>query len=372
MTQSARKPNQPRPEPKPGILSIKAYEAGKSKAETAKKIIKLSSNETPLGPSPKAMAAYVNAAATLHRYPDSGHSALREAIAEVHGLEAERIICGSGSDELIGMLVHAYAGAGDEVLYSEHGFLMYKIYTQGFGATPVTAPETNLTADVDALLAKVTKHTKLLFLANPNNPTGSYLSASDMKRLHAGLPGDVILVIDAAYAEYVEAADYSGGAELVRQFENVVMLRTFSKIYGLPALRLGWAYGPAPIIDVLNRIRGPFNVGAPALAAGIEAVRDTSFTEAAKAFNTRWLAWLSDEVRKLGLKVYPSAGNFILIEFSASGKHTAKAANEFLMKEGIIPREVSNYGLPNALRVSIGLEAENQAFVDALRAFLQR
>jgi histidinol-phosphate aminotransferase len=359
------------PKPKEGILSIEPYVAGKSKAaKAAMDIIKLSSNENNLGASPLAIQAVVDHAKNIHRYPDSSCAELRKAIAEVHNLDAERIICGAGSDELIGLLVHAYAGAGDEVLYSQYGFLMYKIYTQAAGATPVVAKEKNLTASVDALLAKVTDRTRLVFLANPNNPTGSYLSWEELQRLRAGLRKDIILVIDAAYAEYAEKLDYSDGRGLVYSEDttNTVMLKTFSKIYGLSSLRLGWGYFPKGVAEVINRIRGPFNVSAVAQIAGIAAVRDKQYTGYVKAHNLAWLEWLSSEISELGFTVHPSIANFILVEFKDK-KKTAKAANEFLMERGFIPREVSGYGLPNCLRITVGKDDENKALVEALKDF---
>lgn len=358
------------PTPKSGILDIAPYVGGKSTARAGVKVVKLSSNETPLGASPLAQKAYIETASVLHRYPDGNATKLREAIGEVYNLPAEQIVCGAGSDELIGLLVHAYVCAGDEVVISQHGFLMYKIYAQSVGANVIVAAEKNLKSDVDALLKAVTPKTKIVFIANPNNPTGSHISASEMKRLHDGLPKNVILAIDDAYCEYATAADYSDGSELVTGSKNVVMLRTFSKIYGLSALRLGWAYAPSNIIDVLNRIRGPFNVSTPAIMAGTYAIKDVDFTAKAKAFNAKWLTWLSEEIRKLGLIVHPSIGNFILVEFD-SEKNTAKEANNFLMERGLIVREVAGYGLPNHLRITIGLEEDNKAVVSALKEFLK-
>ncbi|NBX03434.1 MAG: histidinol-phosphate transaminase [Alphaproteobacteria bacterium] len=355
------------PKPNAGILDIAPYVGGKSKAAPGVKVVKLSSNESPLGPSPKALAAFTESAKYLHRYPDGNSQKLREAISQVHKLPVEQIICGAGSDELIQFLVSAYAGVGDEVLYPEHGFLMYKIYAQSRGATPVTAPEKNLTTDVDALLAAVTERTKIVFVANPNNPTGSYISSSEMARLQKGLPPHVILAIDGAYAEFPEHADYSDGHELVASTENTIMLRTFSKIYGLGGMRIGWAYAPANIIDVLNRVRGPFNVSGAAIETGAAAMLDTEFTAAAIAHNTKWLAWLSAELSALGLTAYPSAGNFLLVGFP-SGK--AKNASAFLMERGLIVREVANYGLPDCLRITIGLEEDNKAVVATLKDFL--
>jgi histidinol-phosphate aminotransferase len=357
------------PTPKSGILDIKTYVAGKSKTAAGVTPIKLSSNENPMGASPKALAAYVLHSAKLNRYPDSACKELREAIASTFSLDAERIVCGAGSDELIGLLIHAYAGAGDEVLYSEYGFLMYKIYAQGFGATPVTAAETNLTTNVDNILKAVTKRTKIVFIANPNNPTGSYIPSSELKRLRDALPSHIILAIDGAYAEYVDKPDYTDGSELVDSTPNTVMLRTFSKIYGLSSLRLGWAYCPASIADVLNRVRGPFNTSGASIAAGVEAVKDTEFTESIRIFNNHWLEWMSGELTKLKLNVHPSVGNFVLIEFPEGTKNAA-ATNEFLLSKNIIVREVAGYGLPKCLRISIGKEEENRAVVSAIAEFM--
>jgi histidinol-phosphate aminotransferase len=358
-----------KPTPKTGILDIAPYVGGKSKAAPGVRVVKLSSNETPLGPSPKAREAYIRAADMLHRYPDGNATRLREAIAETTGLPAEQIVCGAGSDELIGLLVHAYAGAGDEVLISEHGFLMYKIYAQSNGANVISAKEKNLRTDVDAMLAAVTNKTKIVFIANPNNPTGSYLSSTEMERLHAGLPKHVILAIDGAYAEYPGVPDYTDGSELVARHDNVVMLRTFSKIYGLSSLRLGWCYAPVAIADVLNRIRGPFNVSAPAMEAGIAAMEDISFTNAAQSFNRQELHKLESGLRALGLTVHSSIANFTLVEFPA-GTQSASSASAFLMERGLIVREVANYGLPNCLRISVGLEEDNLAVLAALGTFL--
>jgi histidinol-phosphate aminotransferase len=358
------------PKPKSGILDIAPYVGGKSVAKPGVRVVKLSSNETPLGPSPAAVKAFTDAANTLHRYPDGTAIKLREAISETYSLPVERLVCGNGSDELIGLLIHAYAGAGDEILMSRHGFLMYKIYAQSFGVSTVMAPEKNLRTDVDAMLAAVTPKTRIVFVANPNNPTGSYITKDELKHLHAGLPSSTLLVVDAAYSEYVTLPDYTDGSELVAKHANVVMLRTLSKIYGLSALRIGWAYAPTHVVDVLNRIRGPFNVSIPAQAAGAAAARDKNFIEKARAFNNEWRAWLSKEIAALRLTVHPSIANFVLVEFPG-GKHTAEAANAFLMERGLIVRDVAAYGLPDCLRISIGLEDDNRAVVNALADFLK-
>lgn len=350
--------------PKPGILSIKPYVPGKTARSGDAKPLKLSSNENPYGASPKALAAYKEASFALHRYPDGGANALREAIAEVHRLPAENIVCGAGSDELIGLLVHAYAGIGDEVLYSAHGFLMYSIYAKGCGATPITAPEKHLCADVDALLAAVTERTKIVFLANPNNPTGSYLPTGELERLRAKLPKDVILAIDAAYAEYPDAEDYNDGTTLVAAGDNTVMLRTFSKIYGMGGLRLGWMYAPAPIVDVMNRLRSPFNVNAPAQAAGIAAVTDTAWTEEQKRLNNQHLKALAFELAALGYHVYPSAANFVLMECGSPERAAHLVAR--LAEQHIYVRDVVAYGLPECVRITVGTPEENKTLLAAI------
>lgn len=352
------------PEPKPGIMDIAPYVAGKAKAKGATRIIKLSSNENPWGPSPKAIEAYSAAAGNLGRYPDSGHEALRSAIAAAYTIPAANIICGAGSDEIIGLLVHAYAGAGDEVLFSRHAFLMYKIYTLGNGATPVMAPEKNLTVDVDALLAHVNARTKIVFLANPNNPTGTYVPYSDVKRLREKLPEHVILALDAAYAEYMQADDYNTGHELVAK-GNTVVMHTASKIYGLPALRIGFGHAPSHIIDVLNRIRGPFNVNAPALAAGIAAFEDQAYVKSIIAKNTEQRARIVSACESLGYPCVPSHTNFVLVHVGSK----AEALNAHLTARGIIVRDVNAYGLPEHLRISVGTAEENGLLIDALTAF---
>ena len=363
------------PTPRPGILDILAYVPGDSSIAGAGadggKIVKLSSNETPLGPSPAAVAAYQTASGALARYPDSEATVLRQAIATRHGLEPERIVCGAGSDEILNLLAHGYLGPGDEAIYTTHGFMVYRIVILANGATPVIAPETNLTADVDAIVAKVTPATKVVFLANPNNPTGTYLPEAEVRRLRSALPDHVLLVLDAAYAEYVSEADYEAGAALVRETDNTVMTRTFSKIYGLAALRIGWSYCPPAIADVLNRIRGPFNLTTPAILAGAAAIADVGHCEQAAVHNAKWRAWLAQEITKLGLTVTPSVGNFLLIEFPDRAQKTAHAADAFLKTRGLILRRVDGYGLPNCLRVTIGLEQDNHAVRDALAAFME-
>lgn len=358
------------PRPRPGILEIEPYVGGKATTEGAARVIKLSANESALGPSPRAIEAVREAASDLHRYPDGGADALRGAIGQRFDLDPARIVCGAGSDELIQLLMRGYAGPGDEVLYSAHGFLMYKLAALGAGAVPVAASEKDLVADVDALLARITSRTRMVFIANPNNPTGSYLPIDELERLHAGLPEDVLLVIDAAYAEYISRNDYSSGIELAGRAANVVMTRTFSKLFALAALRLGWVYGPPAIVDVLHRLRGPFNVSAPAQSAGIAALEDLAHQERSRAHNDRWLPWLAEAIGGLGLIVHPSVANFLLIEFPGDGIARAAAASEFLERRGILARPMAAYGLPHCVRISVGQDEDNRAVAQGLREFV--
>ena len=367
----SQSPAPERPVPRPGILAIDAYVPGKSGAAGVAKIHKLSSNETPLGASPRAIEAFASIAAKLEVYPDGSVSRLRAAIAGRFGLDPDRIVCGNGSDDLLHLLASAYVGPGDEGIFTTHGFLVYKIAILAAGGVPVVAPEKNLTADVDAILERVTERTRIVYLANPNNPTGTYLPFEEVKRLHAGLPRRVLLVLDAAYAEYVRRNDYSEGLELVATNENVVMTRTFSKIFVLANLRLGWCYAPVDVCDALNRIRGPFNVNGAALEAGIAALEDHAHLQTAIDHNERWLPWLMNELGMIGLSVTPSVANFVLVHFPHSPGMSAADAEAFLAKRGLVVRAVGAYGLPDALRITVGSEEANRLVVAALRDFTQ-
>ncbi len=351
-------------------MGITPYVPGRSGLDDRRTVIKLSSNEGALGPSPKAVEAYIDAARTLHRYPDGGSNDLRRAIAARHGLDPDRIVCGAGSDEVLYLLGRSYAGPGDEILYHEHAFIMYWLIALGIGATPVTAPEVDLTAHVDNMLDAVSDRTRVVFIANPNNPTGSYIAADELERLRAGLREDILLVIDSAYAEYITRNDYAAGVELVDAGDNTVMTRTFSKACALGGVRLGWAYCPQPVADVLNRVRGPFNVSAPAQAAGIAALEDTAFLAVSRDHNSAWLPWLSERIRATGLTVHPSVANFVLIRFPDDAGHNAAAAIEFLNNRGIIPRETVANGLAGSIRITIGTEAENRDVAAALAEFM--
>jgi histidinol-phosphate aminotransferase len=360
------------PAPRPGILGITPYVGGEAKIAGVERPIRLASNESALGPSAKAVAGYRALAGEIHRYPDGGADELRTALGRAHGLDPARIVCGAGSDELITLLLRSYAGPGDEVLYSRHGFLMYPINAQAAGATPVAAPERALTTDVDALLERVTERTRIVFIANPNNPTGTYLGAAEMARLHAGLPPSVVLAIDAAYAEFVNRNDYEAGVALVDRADNVVMLRTFSKIYALAGLRLGWAYCPPAIADVLNRMRSPFNVNAPALAAGVAAVEDVEAFDRAQTHNQRWLPWFSERLAALGIPLTPSVANFVLARFPDDPRKNADAVFAHLQSRGILTRKMGAYGLPQYLRITIGTGEEMERVAATLGDFTAR
>ncbi|WP_417583644.1 pyridoxal phosphate-dependent aminotransferase [Pelagibacterium sp.] len=358
-----------KPVPQPGILSIAPYVPGRSSApgKKAGEGIKLSANESPLGASPRAIEAVQAAAETLEIYPEGSSRALRSALGEVHGIDPERIVVGAGSDEVLHLLAQTYIGEGDEAVMSQYGFMVYPIITQAAGGVPVVAPETEYCADVDAILAAVTAKTKIVFLANPNNPTGTYLSAESLDRLHAGLPANVLLVIDSAYAEYVTAPDYGVGISLVERSENVVMVRTFSKM-GLAAARVGWLYGPAHLVDAVNRIRGPFNVSMLGQVAAEAATRDVTFTRTLREHNATWRHWLSEAVGSNRLRVLPSQGNFILVLFDDA--QTASNANAALLDKGLIVREMGGYGIANGLRISIGSETAMKAVAVTLKDFM--
>ncbi len=355
-----------RPIPQPGLLEIALYQGGVSNLEGRQNVVKLSSNENPLGPSPNAIAAFKETADSLHRYPSTDHLGLRTAISDVLNLDAERIICGAGSDEIIAFLCQAYAGPGDEVIHTEHGFSMYRISALAAGATPVEVREDNRVTDVDAILMAVTSRTKLVFIANPNNPTGTMVSIAELTRLADGLPNDVILVLDGAYAEFEPG--YDGGASLVDTRSNVVMTRTFSKVYGLGALRVGWGYGPRKIIDVLHRVRGPFNLSSAALAAAEAAMLDTDFTRQCLDQNAQDRAHLTEGLRAIGVECDDSYTNFVLARFDSP--EIAKACNAALNVDGLIVRPVASYKLPQALRITIGTTEDCARVLRCITSFM--
>ena len=351
--------------PQPGITQISLYEGGKATLSGVENVLKLSSNENPLGPSQAAIDAVRRVAPDMHRYPVTDHRALREAIGAVHGLDPDQVICGAGSDEIIAFLCQAYAGPGDEVIHTEHGFAMYRISALAAGATPVEVAERDRVTDVDAILAGCTDRTRLVFIANPNNPTGTMIGAAEVARLAAGLPPRALLVLDGAYAEFVDGFD--GGAALIHGRDNVVMTRTFSKLYGLGGMRIGWGYGPRAIIDVLNRVRGPFNLSGAALAAAEAAIGDTDYVTHCRAVNTKWRAWLAEALATCGVPSDTSCANFILARFG--DPQEAEKCNEYLQSQGIIVRLVAGYKLPNALRITVGDEIACRRVASAIAEF---
>jgi histidinol-phosphate aminotransferase len=357
-------------EPRTGILDIRPYKPGAADAPGIENPIKLSSNENALGCSDKAAAAFESATSRLHTYPDGGASKLREAIAFEEGVDAEHIVCGCGSDELLQLLGRAYLNPGDKVVQSQYGFLVYRLVAMQSGAELVSAPETGYCTNVDAMIEAAGDDAKIVFLANPNNPTGTYVSDAEVRRLRDGLPAGCLLVVDAAYAEFVDEADYSAGMELARERDDVIVTRTFSKIHGLAGVRLGWAYGARAIIDVLNRVRGPFNVNLPAIEAGTAAIRDREFMAKSAAHNAQWVGWLRQQLGGAGLEVTPSVCNFVLVHFPDTPGKTAADADAYLTARGLIVRPVQPYGLPNALRITVGKDDENRQLADAVREFM--
>jgi histidinol-phosphate aminotransferase len=360
-----------KPEPRTAVQQLPPYVQGKSDLEQCPSPIKLSSNESPFGPSPKVLEAVTAAMAEINRYPDGSQHALRNAIAQVHGLDANRIVCGSGSSELLDLLIRSYLGPGDELLISENTFVMVSIYALAQGVDLISAPEKDFTIDVDALLARLSDKTRMVVIANPNNPTGTYLNEKEILRLHAALPKHVLLVLDAAYGEFVDRSDYNDGASLAEKFDNVVVTRTFSKAYGLAGLRIGWGYFPAEVCEVIQRLRIPFNITNVATAAAIAAVQDTAYLEETCTQTRRWMERIGADLAELGLHVVPSVANFYLIDFSR-GSGDAASAQQHLEASGIIPRPVrpGGGGGADVLRITVGADAENEALLSAMREYV--
>lgn len=340
------------------LSAIENYIPGKSKVGD-KKVIKLSSNENALGASPKALISYINHAKDVFRYADGSCNLLREKLAEVNKINAWQIVCGAGSDEIIALITSAFASVDDEIIYSEHGFLMYPISAQRVGAKAIKAPEKNLKTDISAIINAITPKTKIIFIANPNNPTGSYLNKSEIIDLITKIPANILLVLDHAYEEFVAVDDFYSGIEIVNKYPNVILTRTFSKIYGLASLRIGWSYSSLEIANVLNKVRGPFNVSGPAQFSAYSALEDVNFIQESKNHNSQWLKILTTELSKINnIKLYPSIANFILIDFLS--EKNCQIVNQKLLENSIILREMSGYGLPSCLRMTIGKDEENE------------
>jgi histidinol-phosphate aminotransferase len=360
--------SQAAPRPRPEVLKIAAYVAGEAKVAGVNRIVKLSSNEGAFGPPPGAIAAFTTVGAEIYRYPDGGSHELRRAIGARWKLDPERIVCGTGSDELIQHLCHIYGGPGAEIVMSMHGFTMYQISGTYSGARVLKVPERNMTTDVDAILAAVSPATRIVFVANPNNPTGSLLPESEMERLRHGLPPEVLLVLDSAYAEYVTEPGYDAGAKLVDAGDNTVMLRTFSKVFGLGGMRVGWCYGPPAVIDALNRVRGVFNVNLAAQAAAVAALAEPGWVERCVAHNTEWRGKLAAALEASGIKVWPSHANFFLADFATPAR--AAAADAWLKARGIIVRAMGAYDLPHCLRITVGTAEECTLVAETLASFM--
>ncbi|MHA6721788.1 histidinol-phosphate transaminase [Sphingomonas sp. RS2018] len=361
------------PQPKPWIMGIAPYVPGRSTTDDGRKVAKLSSNENPLGTSPAAREAFAAAAHSLERYPDAGAADLREALAAKHGLDPARIIYGNGSDEVLHLVAGAFAGPGDEIIHVRYGFAVYEIATRRVGATPVVAADQDYATDVDAILAAVTPATKIVFVANPNNPTGTYATREEIARLHAGLRGDILLVLDCAYTEYLDENGDDGSMALAAEAPNVLVTRTFSKMYGLAAERIGWGYASAAIIEAMHRIRLPFSITIAGQSAAIAALGDMAFVDHAREHNATWRAWFADEIGKLGnagLRAIPSQANFVLVVFE--GALTAEAAYKGLMDAGYIVRWLPNQGLAQGLRITIGTEDETRGVIAALRTLTEQ
>jgi len=360
------------PAPKDWIMGIHAYVPGKAKADDGRSLIKLSANENPFGTAPGAREAFRAAADCLERYPDSTAVALREALADRLGLDAARIICGTGSDEVLHMAAGAFAGHGDEIIYVRYGFSVYDIAARRVGATPVVVADSDYGTDVDAILAAVTARTRVVFIANPNNPTGTFADRGSIARLHAALPGHVLLVIDQAYAEYLEPDEDDGALDLARTAPNVLVTRTFSKIFGLAAARVGWGYASAPIIDAMNRIRQPFSFSIASSQAAVAALADEEFLARSRTHNCVWRQWFTDAMNALGnfgVRVVPSGANFVLVLFE--GATTAETVYTALMDAGYATRWLPGQGLPHGLRITIGQEAHMRDIAARVRTLVE-
>ncbi len=353
--------------PKQCILQVEPYTGGNHKINSDQ-IVNLASNESAIGPSPKVIDLLKSPYQAINRYPDGSALLLRRAISEKYKIEVDKISCGAGSDELIDILVRSFAGVDDEVLYSQYGFLMYPIVAKTNGSIPVAAPEYNFRTDIHSILSSITKRTKVILIANPNNPTGSYLTKIEIELLCREVPKNILIVIDSAYAEFVEKDDYEPGIEFVNKYENLVMTRTFSKLYGLAFLRLGWSYSSKYIAEIINKVRLPFNVNGLAQKAGIEALSDSEHEKLIIRNNNKNLSWLTDSLKSIGFEVLPSVANFILVKFNDNNH--ANLAHKFLLEEGILVRKVEAYGLPNFLRISVGKKEEVELLVKKLDSFI--
>jgi histidinol-phosphate aminotransferase len=352
------------------LYDIENYIPGKSKVgQNNKKIIKLSSNENALGASPKSLISYIDHAKDVFRYADGSCNNLRDALAKINNIDSSQIVCGAGSDEIIAFLTSAFAGVGDEIIYSQHGFLMYPISAKRVGAKAIKVKEKNLKTDPSAILSAINSKTKIIFIANPNNPTGSYLNKQELLNLISQIPKNILVVLDHAYQEFVTVDDYYDPIEIVNNNPNVVLTRTFSKIFGLASLRIGWCYSSKEIAETLNKIRGPFNVSGPAQVSAISALEDNDFVINSINHNKKWLEiYYQEFLSNQKITLYPSIANFILIDFF--NEKNCQIVNQKLLQESIILREMSGYGLPSCLRLTIGTAEENEIVINKIKEIL--
>lgn len=355
------------PQPKPGILDIAPYVGGKSKLDGNANPIKLSSNENAFGCAPSAREAYEAAKGQLFRYPDGHANLLRAAVAAHHNLEPERLLFGNGSDEVFALLNQTYLSPGDSVISGQYGFLAYRISALACEARLIMVPEPERQLEVEAILSHLDDRTRLVYVSNPANPTGTCLSPDEVARLHAGLPSHVILVIDEAYAEFAAAPEWGTALDLARAAQNLVVTRTFSKIYGLAGLRVGFGYAPRAVVEAIDRICLPFNLNLPAQFAAVAALDDQDHVERSRLQVETWRPRLVQTVRGMGLDIHAGQGNFVLIDFGSVER--AVLANQHLMKHGVIVRHLAAYDLPQALRVTIGQDPEMAIFLEVLGQF---
>ncbi len=357
----------------PGVAGIRPYQPGKPVEELEAELgianaVKLASNENPRGPSPKAVQAIESILPELSRYPDGGGVVLKRALGAKLGVADEQITLGNGSNDVLELVVRAFATEHNSVVFSEHAFAVYPLATQAVGAQSIVVPAKEWAHDLDAMAKAMTSATRVMFIANPNNPTGTWVRKDELDEFLTSVPDHVIVVLDEAYFEYVMEDDYPNGIEYLDRHPNLVVTRTFSKVYGLAGLRIGYGISSCAIADLLNRIRQPFNVNSLAQAAALAALDDDDYVDQSKRLNHSELQRLCVEIKKLGLSYIESAGNFVSIDLG----RPADSIYDILLEQGVIVRPVANYGMPNHLRVTIGLPEENDRFLNTLKSCLDK
>ena len=359
-------------DPKRGIDTIKIYKGGTSKISGIKNIIKLSSNESPLGPSKKAIDAYQKSSSKLSRYPELTAESLQQIVASKFNLNSDQIICGTGSDEILIFVALAFCSPGDEIIHAQHGFEMYPIVTKYVGAESVLAEEIDYKISINSILDNVSDSTKIIFIANPNNPTSTYLNRKELRLLMNKISKNIVVVIDAAYAEFTDADDYDRTFDLANEYENVIITRTFSKAYSLAGLRLGWGYASKILIDIIKKVRPPFNLPHGAIAAGIAALHDDDHLHKVVKHNSNIKSWFIDELNNLGFKAYKTQANFVFVLIPEKENQSASIINDYLISNGIAVRYLLSYGLDNALRITLGTREELDLTIKMLKEFVKK